>query len=128
MAKIPLDVGRKNDLLAHLSRKEKLSAEDEWLDHDANLVDEEALVDTLDEASDYKRILAMLDMNKQSLIQKLMGYGAEKADVNRSDIGDVSLKLFWQISGDTHVLRRLNPCNHPVLLIILLQIVLYRLR
>ena len=96
MTKIPLDVlksgldklksqfqGRKNDLLARLSRKEKLSAEDEeWLDHDANLVDEEALVDTLDEASDYERKLAMLDTNKRSLVQKLMGYGAEKADVN----------------------------------------------
>jgi hypothetical protein len=61
MAKKPLDVikrglhklksqfqDRRKDLLARLSRKEKLSPEDEeWLDHDANLVDEEALVDAL---------------------------------------------------------------------------------
>ena len=97
MAKKPLDVlksglrklqsqfqQKRDNLLARLARKEKLSPEEEeWLDHEANLVDEEALVDTLDKASDYERKLSMLDMNKQSLVQKLMGYGVEKADVNR---------------------------------------------
>ena len=75
---------RKNNLLACLSQKEKLSPKDEeWLDHDANLVNKEFLVDILDKASNYECKLATLDVNKQSLLQKLMGFGMEKSDVNR---------------------------------------------
>jgi len=97
MGKKPLDVlktglyklqgqiqERKDCLLACLSRKEKISLEDEeWLDHDANLVNEEALIDILDKASDYEHKFATLDTNKQSVVHKLMGLGTEKADVNR---------------------------------------------
>ncbi|KAF8235270.1 hypothetical protein L208DRAFT_1258171 [Tricholoma matsutake] len=47
---------RKDDLLACLHRKEKISAkEEEWLDNAANLVDEEAVVILLENASNYEQ-------------------------------------------------------------------------
>jgi hypothetical protein len=68
MSKNPLDVlkkglsklkdsieERKDNLLACLNRKEKISDEDEeWLDNAGNVVDEEAVVDLLENASDYE--------------------------------------------------------------------------
>ena len=45
---------RKDDLLARLNRKEKISTnEEEWFDNAANPVDEEAVIDLLENASDY---------------------------------------------------------------------------
>ena len=38
--------------------------EEDWLDQDANLVDEEALVDLFEKASDYERALGRLDAQK----------------------------------------------------------------
>ena len=69
--------GRKNNL--HLHRNEKISEEDEqWLDQDANLVDEEALIDMLEKVSDYERKLASFDIQKRSLIQKLTATAGTK--------------------------------------------------
>jgi hypothetical protein len=45
---------RKDNLLAFLNRKEKISDEDEeWLDNAGNMVDEEAVVNLLENTSDY---------------------------------------------------------------------------
>ena len=42
---------RKDDLLARLGKKEKLTNEEaEWLDHTANFVDEKAIVSLLEKA------------------------------------------------------------------------------
>ena len=50
---------RKDDLLARLGKKEKLTDEEvEWLDHTANSVDKEAVVSLLEKASDYEHIAA----------------------------------------------------------------------
>jgi hypothetical protein len=68
MSKNPLDVLKKglsklknsikernDNLLAFLNRKEKISDEDkEWLDNAGNMVDEEAVVDFLENVSDYE--------------------------------------------------------------------------
>ena len=53
---------QKDDLLAWLQRKERISStEEEWLDTEANLVDEEVVVDLLENASDYKHGLTRLN-------------------------------------------------------------------
>ncbi|KAG6895508.1 hypothetical protein C0993_009504 [Termitomyces sp. T159_Od127] len=42
----------KDDLLACLARQEKISeANEAWLDHEANLVDEETVIELLEKAS-----------------------------------------------------------------------------
>jgi hypothetical protein len=47
---------KKKTLQAQLAEKKPISSQDEqWLDHDANLVDEVQVIDTLENASDYKR-------------------------------------------------------------------------
>ncbi|KAF8218806.1 hypothetical protein L208DRAFT_1347099 [Tricholoma matsutake] len=85
MAKNPLDVlksgltnlknltkTREDDLLAHLYRKEKISAkEEEWLDNAANPVDEEAVVVLLEDASDYECRLTRLNSQQKPLVEKL---------------------------------------------------------
>ena len=49
----------KDKLNAKLSQRETISSVDEqWLDHDANTVDEQRVLDDLEAASDYKRGLA----------------------------------------------------------------------
>ena len=96
MSKNPLDVlksgltklknltkSKKDDLLARLHRKEKISTEEEeWLDNVANLVDEEAIIDFLENASDYdEHGLARLNSQQKSLVEKLkeLGGGVKKA-------------------------------------------------
>jgi hypothetical protein len=63
---------KKDALLARLARKEKISDEEEhWLDNDANDVDECALIQELETASDFERGVARLDSAKQKLLAKL---------------------------------------------------------
>ncbi|KAF8218482.1 hypothetical protein L208DRAFT_1350977 [Tricholoma matsutake] len=51
----------KESLLLWLQEWQKISSEDEdWLNQEANFVDEEALIDILENASDYKCALSML--------------------------------------------------------------------
>ncbi|KAF9501872.1 hypothetical protein BDN71DRAFT_1438594 [Pleurotus eryngii] len=89
MAKKPLDIlkeglaklkdrvkARKKNLLARLQKKEKISdADEQWLDHDANLVDEEAIIDALEKASDYERGLTRLTPHQKGLVQTLKDLG-----------------------------------------------------
>jgi hypothetical protein len=73
---------RKDDLLTRLHNKETLSAVDEeWLDNEANHVEEEALVDLLENASDYEHGLARLNSQKKTLVekQKELGGGIKTA-------------------------------------------------
>jgi hypothetical protein len=45
---------KKEELQAHLAESQPISAEDkQWLDHDANLVDEQQVLEALEKASDY---------------------------------------------------------------------------
>ncbi|GLB34609.1 putative DDE superfamily endonuclease [Lyophyllum shimeji] len=97
MSKNPLDVlkaglaklkkhtkARKDDLLARLRKQEKISSADErWLDTDGNLVDEEAIVDLLENASDFDRGLQRLNSQQKSLVEKLkeLGSSIKKATV-----------------------------------------------
>ncbi|KAJ6605570.1 hypothetical protein DFH09DRAFT_1067823 [Mycena vulgaris] len=63
---------RKDGLMSRLRRKEKISASDEaWLDDAANHVDEDAVMDKLEKASDYERGFARLDAKELGLVEKL---------------------------------------------------------
>ncbi|KAJ6605485.1 hypothetical protein DFH09DRAFT_1067756 [Mycena vulgaris] len=67
---------RKDDLTQRLNKEEKISPADEaWLDNEANHVDEDALIDTLENASDYERGLSRLDSKQKGLIRKLKDLG-----------------------------------------------------
>ena len=85
MAPKPLDILRKclanfsekikdhkDKLNAKLSRKETISLTDEqWLDHEANMVDEHQVLDILEAASDYERGLAWLDGSGKAIVKRL---------------------------------------------------------
>ena len=53
---------QKEKLQTQLAERKPISSEDEkWLDHEANLVDEEQVLEILEKASDYERGLGRLD-------------------------------------------------------------------
>ncbi|KAG5349837.1 hypothetical protein C0989_001649 [Termitomyces sp. Mn162] len=57
----------KHDIFPRLLRKEKnLDADETWLDNDANLVDEEAVIKILHKDLDYEHGLAQLNTSKES--------------------------------------------------------------
>ena len=63
---------RKNDLLARLAKEEKISDEDEtWLDNEANLVDEESLVTSLQASLDPKAVLLALNETQRTALDRL---------------------------------------------------------
>ena len=63
---------RRMDLQTHLAERKSISSQDkEWLDNDANLVNEQCVLDTLDEASDYERGLGRLDNKQKGVVRKL---------------------------------------------------------
>ncbi|KAH9959917.1 hypothetical protein BGW80DRAFT_1155081, partial [Lactifluus volemus] len=67
---------RKESLLSQLQKQQTISSEDEdWLDQEANFVDEEALVDALEKASDYECALSKLDPTQKPLFERLMELG-----------------------------------------------------
>jgi len=66
---------------------EKISAEEEeWLDTDANLVDEEAVIDLLEKAPDYEHGLMQLNSQQKSLVDKLveLGCGIKKVALSEN--------------------------------------------
>jgi hypothetical protein len=63
---------RKDKLQAQLAEKKTISPQDEeWLDQDANLVDEQKLLDDLEKASDYERGLDRLDKGQKTIVRRL---------------------------------------------------------
>ena len=70
---------RKENLLACLNRKEKISDEDEeWLDNGGNVVDEEAVLNLLENESDYEHSLTQLTSQQKILVEKLKELGGER--------------------------------------------------
>jgi hypothetical protein len=63
---------RKDNLLTFLNRKEKISDEDEeWrLENAGNVADEEAVVDLLENVSDYECGLTWLTSQQKTLVEK----------------------------------------------------------
>lgn len=73
---------RRDDLNTKLSRKETISSADEqWLDHDANVIDEERVLETLEAASDYERGLERLDEKGKEIVKKLREWAGDLAKV-----------------------------------------------
>ena len=63
---------RKDKLMDMLAKNEKISDDDEhWLDHEANTVDEQHVLDILEAASDYEKEVGRLDANSKGFVKKL---------------------------------------------------------
>jgi len=63
---------RKDVLKAQLAERKSISSEDEqWLDHDANLVDEYQVLEALEKASDYEQAFARLGDEQKALVTKM---------------------------------------------------------
>ncbi|KAF8229004.1 hypothetical protein L208DRAFT_1214064, partial [Tricholoma matsutake] len=63
---------KKEKLQAQLHAKKSISSLDEnWLDNEANLVDEQRVLDELENASDYKRGCKRLDETQKGVIRRL---------------------------------------------------------
>ncbi|KAF8236202.1 hypothetical protein L208DRAFT_1129503, partial [Tricholoma matsutake] len=62
----------KKELSARLARAETISSSDEhWLDNDANTIDKQHVLNTLESASDYGQGFAWLDENGKAIVKKL---------------------------------------------------------
>ena len=62
----------KSRLLTRLANHEIITEEEEhWLDHDANLVEEEQVIEELEKASDYEQGLGRLDKIKKKIVAHL---------------------------------------------------------
>jgi len=60
------------ELQARLAERKPISAEDkDWLDHDANLIDEQRVLEVLESAPDYEQGFARLDDGQRGLVEKL---------------------------------------------------------
>jgi len=69
---------RKEALQAQLAERKSISSQDEqWLDHDANLVDEQLVLEALENASDYEQAFATLDDEQKGVVKKLYGAAGE---------------------------------------------------
>lgn len=67
---------RRKHLLDCLQRQEKISEEEEaWLDNDANCVDEEAIIGTLEKASDFEHALSQLNPEQKKVVERLRELG-----------------------------------------------------
>jgi len=63
---------RKDALQAQLAEQKSISPEDkQWLDFDANLVDEQRVLETLEDASDYEEGFTRLGDEQKEIVRKL---------------------------------------------------------
>jgi hypothetical protein len=63
---------RKEALQHRLAAKESISEQDKhWLDHNANLVDKQLVLEALESASDYEQGLSRLNNKQRGLVKKL---------------------------------------------------------
>jgi hypothetical protein len=71
---------RTDELKSKLSRRETISeADEQWLDHEANTVDEQRILDDLEAASDYERGLSQLDEAGKGIVKKLREWAGDLA-------------------------------------------------
>ena len=77
---------KKDVLKARLAQRRSISSEEEqWLDHDANLVDEYRVLEVLEKVSDYEQAFARLGDEQKGLVAKM--YEAAGADNPRKVAG-----------------------------------------
>jgi hypothetical protein len=71
---------KKEQLETKLARKESISSSDErWLDNEANTVDEQCILDTLESSSNYEQGLEHLDEAGKKIVKKLREWGGDLA-------------------------------------------------
>jgi hypothetical protein len=69
---------KKEQLETKLARKESISSSDErWLDYEANTIDEQRVLDTLESSSDYERGLEHLDEAGKAIVKKLREWAGD---------------------------------------------------
>ena len=69
---------RKDVLTTKLAKKEPIPPSDEeWLDNEANVIDEERVLEALEAASDYERGVAKLDDTGKPIVQKLREWAGD---------------------------------------------------
>jgi hypothetical protein len=69
---------RKDNLQVKLQQKESISSADErWLDNEANTVDEQCVLDALESASDYEKRLQELDDDDRVIVKKLREWAGD---------------------------------------------------
>ena len=72
----------KEKLQASLAERKSISSQDEqWLDNEANLVDEQRILEALENASDYERGLQRLDDTQKGMVRKLWEIAGNVAKV-----------------------------------------------
>ena len=88
---------KKEALQARVAECQSISSQDErWLDHDANLVDEQQVLEILEDASDYERGFARLDEQQKGLVERLKEAAGELSKVvgkKRKRVSSISLGL-----------------------------------
>jgi hypothetical protein len=63
---------KREEIQARLADKKSISSQEEkWLDNEANLVDEQQVLDTLEKASDYERGFGRLDDGQKDMVRRL---------------------------------------------------------
>lgn len=63
---------RKKALQAQLAEGASISSEDkQWLDHDANLVDELHVLEVLEDSPDYEQAFSRLDGEQKEIVRRL---------------------------------------------------------
>jgi len=73
---------RKDELNRKLARKETISSSDErWLDNEANIIDEQRILETLESASDYERGVEKLDDKGKAIVKKLRQWAGDLVKV-----------------------------------------------
>ena len=69
---------RRDELNTKLARKETISSADEhWLDHKANTIDEQRILETLESASDYDRGFDKLDEKGKAIVKTLREWAGD---------------------------------------------------
>ena|ERR1700726_370572 len=73
---------KKEKLQAQLAQKKSISSQDErWLDHEANLVDEQRILEALEKASDFEKSLEELDDAQKDVIRKLQEAASDQGKI-----------------------------------------------
>jgi hypothetical protein len=87
---------RRNDLAERLQKKETISdADSTWLNNQANQVDKDAPIDTLDNASDFERGVSCLNSKQKGLYQTLNALGAVGSISNKQKSVSHSVHLSY---------------------------------
>ena len=107
---------RKQKLEASLAEKRTISSVDEqWLDNEANTVDEKRVIDILEDASDYERGVSRLDDKAKAVVMKLKewagGIAHKVADASRKR--KRTRPLFFKFESITHKILYKGPDKKP---------------